>query len=313
NILAAIRAFFIETDFTEIETPALLTHAGQDPYLSPMALFIHDEHGTPYQAYLHTSPEYSMKKMLAAGYDRIFFLGKCFRDHESFGGLHNPEFTMLEFYETHSNMFGLMERVEELFQYVGKHVEEATGKRAILPVTRIHMRDLWQQTLGVDLDAYLTTSSLLQLCIDIGYAPGETESYEDLFYRIFLNKIEPALGDMGVVMIHHYPAQMASLAMLSEKDRRYAERVEVYAGGIELANGFTELTNGDQQRERFEAEQAMRRNLGKPVYPIDEDFIEAVDSLPNCAGIAIGVDRLVQMLLGCQNIDDVLVLPMSKQ
>jgi elongation factor P--(R)-beta-lysine ligase len=310
EILKLIREFFWSREFTEVETPALGLYAGQEPYISPMELSIHDNAKEKQQAYLHTSPEYALKKMLAAGYEKIFFLGKCFRDYESFGGLHNPEFTMLEFYKTKIDMFGLMDLVESLLLFLkARQLENTTNASA---VRRMSMKELWQETIGVDLDLYLTHEALFDLCIKKGYEPEKGERYEDLFYRIFLNEIEPCLKNMGFVMVYYYPCQMASLAKLSSHDPRYAERVEVYADGVELANGFTELTDGSEQRQRFEEEQDIRKKLGKPVFPIDEEFIAAVDALPDCAGIAVGVDRLVQVLLGCEKIDDVLVLPMSE-
>lgn len=310
KIIRLIREFFWQKQFQEVETPVLLTYAGQEPYLSPMHVSLHNERGDVYQAYLHTSPEYTMKKMLAAGYENIFSITKCFRDYESFGGLHNPEFTLLEFYEIGADVETLVERMKELFDFLHETLEMKDEKWNIKSIS---MRDLWKEVLAVDLDQYLDVLSMTALCRERGYTPIEGDAYEDVFYRIFLNEIEPALKDMGVVMITEYPVQMAALAQVSHTDSRYAERVEVYVHGIELANGFAELTDGQEQRKRFEEEQNMRRSLQKPVYQIDEEFLEAVDRLPRCAGIAVGVDRLVQAFLGCQSIDDVLVLPMSKQ
>ena len=313
RILKQIRQFFWAHGFQEVETPLLLTHAGQEPYLSPMSVNIHNEHGVMTQAYLHTSPEYTMKKMLAAGYDRIFSLTKCFRDFESFGGLHHPEFTMLEFYEVGGDMETLMKKIVQLYTVLYTQIAESGSALYELQFRRVSMKELWQEVLSIDLEQYLEVESMKQLCVDRGYTPASNEPYEDLFYRIFLNEIEPALKDMGVVMIYNYPVQMAALAKVSKQDSRYAERLEVYIHGIEIANGFAELTDAGEQQRRFEKEQRMRQKLGKPVYNIDEAFIAAVDALPPCAGIAVGVDRLVQVLVGCQSIDDVLVLPMSKQ
>ena len=313
RIIRAIREFFWEKEFIEVETPHILVLPGQEPYLSPMRVPVSNERGEVTESYLHTSPEYTMKKMLAAGYENIFSLSKCFRDYESFGGNHNPEFTMVEWYRTGVDFYTIMQDLEDLFSYV----TECLGEDILSPFEtpsfiRYHMRDLWKETINVDLNEYLSTERMYTLCVERGYSPAENERYEDLFYRIFLNEIEPKLEQMGGVILHHYPAQMAALSELSKEDPRYAERFEVYIGGIELANAFSDLTDVDEQRKRLEEERALRKKLGKDVYDIDEEFLYAVKHLPTCSGIALGVDRFVQILLGCDNIDDVLPLPMSK-
>jgi len=177
---------------------------------------------------------------------------------------------------------------------------------------RVHMRDLWEKFVGVNLDEYLTSEKMFELCVEKKYNVKEDESYEDLFYRIFLNEIEPKLKDMGGVIVHHYPAQMAALSRLSPTDPRYAERFEVYVNGLELANAFSELTDADEQLKRLKEERELRQKLGKDVYEIDMEFIEALKIMPPSAGIALGVDRLVQVLSSCQNIENVITLPTNK-
>lgn len=318
QIVRKIREFFWSKAFLEVETPLLVRLPGQEPYLDPMKLSIADESGNAYDAYLHTSPEYTMKKMLAAGFGNIFSICKTFRDRESFGGDHNPEFTMLEWYREGVDFVEIMDDVEDLLKFLGFE----NNNQACLPdrqgsaisdqvAERVHMRDLWKECVGVNLGEYLDTRNLVRLCNEKGFEAKETEPYEDLFYKIFLNLIEPKLKDRGVVIIHHYPAQMAALAKLSKEDPRYAERFELYIDGVEIANAFTELTDGVEQRKRLEEEREFRKQLGKDVYDFDEDFLEAVENLPDCAGIALGVDRLVQVLTGTKDINDVLSLPAS--
>src|SRR3989339_149489 len=320
QIVKSMREFFWSKNFTEVETPNIVALPGQEPYLSPMSLKISDENKKQYQAYLHTSPEYAMKKMLAGGFDNIFSICKCFRDNESFGGLHNPEFTMVEWYRINTDFYTIMRDVEELFGFVYSDLVKSQKSKVKSPFLfeRISMRDLWKKYAGVDLNDYLDTEKMFALCVAKGFNPDKNEKYEDLFYRIFLNEIEPKLKEP--VIIHHYPAQMAALAKLSGEDNRYAERFEVYVNGMEIANAFSELTDEEEQRKRLVEEKELRKELGEPrktssrgvdVFEIDEDFIEAVGELPKCAGIALGVDRLVQVFLSCQNIDDVLVLPAS--
>jgi lysyl-tRNA synthetase class 2 len=173
------------------------------------------------------------------------------------------------------------------------------------------MKEIWMKYVGVNLDDYLIEEKMHELCIQLGYKPKENEPYEDLFYRIFLNKIEPNLGIENPVIIYNYPAQMASLARLNQEDPRYAERFELYANGIELANAFSELTDSVEQEKRLLEEKKLRQKLNKDVYDIDHEFVSSLTEIKSAAGIALGVDRLIQVLLGCKNIDEVLVLPMS--
>lgn len=312
QILRLIREYFWSENFVEVETPLLLKLPGQEPYLSPMRLSLHDENGTAYTGFLHTSPEYAMKKMLAAGYEKIFSLCKVFRDYESFGGTHNPEFTMIEWYRTNSDFYVIMDDVEGLFNFISNKLPSASK----FLFERMHMRDAWQKFVGVNLNEYLTTEKMFALCEQKGYKPATGEAYEDLFYRVFLNEIEPKLE---TVILHHYPKQMAALAKMSETEIGYAERFEVYVGGLEIANAFGELTDAQEQLKRFQEEHKKRQELGKDVFDIDMEFIEAVGKMSASGGIALGVDRLVQLFASlqgaeqaCQNIDSVLVLPASK-
>lgn len=317
--LKAIREFFWSQCFVEIEAPCLVRYPGQEPYLSPLPLNVHNEKGKQFKMYLHTSPEYAMKKMLAAGFDKIFYLGKCFRDYESFGGSHNPEFTMLEWYRANEDFYKIMDETEKLFKFVLKKLQACfqLSPNIVQQIKkkwrRVSMRDLWRQSLNVDLDDYLTSESMAILCRQCGYIAVRNERYEDLFYKIFLNEIEPKLGLDAPIIVYHYPATMAALARLSKKDERYAERFELYFNGLELANAFSELTDAEEQLSRLEQEQKLRRELGKDVFPIDKAFIAVLKSgMPESAGIALGVDRLVQVFLGCQEINDVIPLPMKK-
>jgi lysyl-tRNA synthetase class 2 len=308
QILRLVREFFWLQDFIEVETPLLLKLPGQEPYLSPMKVSLHNEKGEAFQGFLHTSPEYTMKKMLASGYEKIFSLCKVFRDYESFGGTHNPEFTMVEWYRANEEFTSLMDDVEQLFQYIGEKI----GQKEKMKFERVHMRDLWKEYIGVNLDEYLEREKMFELCHERGFAPAQNEAFEDLFYRIFLNEIEPKLALRGGVILHHYPGSMAALSRISKTDPLYAERFEVYIDGLEIANAFGELTDRGEQRKRLLEERELRTKLGKDVYDIDEEFVEAVGKMPESSGIALGIDRLVQHFTACQNIDSVIALPASK-
>ena len=302
-IIKATREWFWEQGFTEIEAPIVLASPDQEPTLTIMKTTVLNERGEAFAGYLHTSPEYTMKKMLAAGFDKIFCLGKVFRNQESFGGTHNPEFTMVEWYRTQVDFYTIMDDVEQLCASVLAKVNKPEWQ-----FTRYHMRDLWQKFVGVNLDEYLTLDTMRALCESRGYKPAANEGYEDVFYRIFLNEIEPELAKMTAVIIHHYPLPMAALSRQSEKEIGYAERFEVYIKGIELANAYSELTGAGEQRARLNAEKNKRIAQGKDLFPIDEDFIEAVGEMPNAAGIALGIDRLVQAVLDIDNINAILPL-----
>lgn len=308
TILKLIREWFWSQNFIEVETPLIIKLPGQEPNLSPMKINIHDERGEEFPSYLHTSSEYTMKKMLSAGFENIFYLGKCFRNKESFGGTHNPEFTMLEWYRVEENYYKLMDDVENLLHFIQERlkIEDLRFKNFI----RIEMKQLWQKYVGVNLDDYLETNKMYELCKSFGYNASEDETYEELFYRIFLDKIENKLIEPTIV--YNYPAQMASLSKLSDEDFRYAERFEIYINGIELANAFSELTDANEQLKRLEEEREERKKLGVDVYDVDKEFIDALKTMPESAGIALGVDRLIMILGGCKNINDVITLPASK-
>jgi len=330
ELLKLTRQFFWSENFVEVETPTLLSTPGQEPYLSPMEVTMHDDNGKPFQAFLHTSPEYTLKKLLASDIcednkkpNDYFFLGKCFRDYESFGGTHNPEFTMIEWYRCGvEDVMALAEDIRRLLLYVEKGLEKKFQReipKLSEAMIMCSMKELWMKIIGVNLDDYLDVTSLSLLCKERGYKVGEDESYEDLFYRIFLSEIENTFLEDQVLFLHTYPAEMAALSQLCENNPGYAQRAEVYIGPLELANGFFELTDPQEQTSRFEQEQKQRKKLNKPVYPIDRDFISALGEIPSkeeskwggIAGIALGFDRLTLALLSCKNIDNVLTLPAS--
>ncbi len=315
KMLQAVRHFFVSRDFVEIEAPLFVRLAGQEPYLSPVSLSIKDENNNAYTGYLSTSPEFTMKKCLAAGFENIFYLGKSFRDNESLTGLHHPEFTMLEWYRNNCEYNAIMDDTEKLVKTLGSldGVNPDSALYLIKKWERVHMRDLWKQVIDIDLDQYLTTDAMYDLCLEHGHAVAENDSYGTYFHTIFLNEIEPTLGMESPVIVHHFPAQMAALANVDGADSKYAKRFEVYMRGIEIANAFDELCDAAEQEERFIDDQRKRASLGKEPIDIDTAFLDALDNIDRAAGIALGFDRLVMLSTGCQNIEDVLVLPMKKQ
>ena len=240
--------------------------------------------------FLHTSPEICMKRMLAAGFERIFQLCHCWRSDER-GGLHLPEFTMLEWYRSDSDYMDLMEDCESLVQKVARAtglgdriVFKGKGVDLRAPWERISVRDAFRRYGGMSMEQALA---------------------QDLFDEVMVSEIEPRLGLDKPVFIYDYPAERGALARLKENDPSLAERFELYIGGLELANAFSELTDHLEQRDRFLAEQEFRRSKGKTVYPLPEKFLAELPAMPRSAGIALGIDRLVMVLLDKSSIDEV--------
>ncbi len=335
EIIRLIREFFWSQNFVETDTPIALKYPSQEPYLNFMPVMMHGTDNTTHPMYLRTSPEFALKKLLAAGFSKIFEIGKCFRDNESFGGTHNPEFSMIEWYRAPGSLSDIMDDMEALFKYVGEKlsVSEVQYKNKRYAICdkweRMTMKEVWQKYASVDLDKYLDIEKLRYLVSERGYSVNENDAYEDLFFKIFLNEIEPKLGMEKPVFVYDYPAQMASLSRLCAHDQRYAERMECYIGGLELCNAFGELTDGDEQKKRLEADKQLRAKLGKPTWPIDEDFIAALRSgivapeesdgpafakaTAGAAGIAMGVDRMVVLFTGAKNINEVIFGSMNDQ
>lgn len=321
EIIKQIRCFFWQKGFLETDTPYAVRFPGQEPNLNPIGLKFHDPAGNEFDFYLHTSPELSMKKLLGAGLEKIFQIAKCFRDYEGFRGLHNTEFTMLEWYRSPGGYEEIMDDCEELVKFLARNLgaDKVFYNNQTCDLLKkwekITMKDLWKRELNVDLEEYLDKEKMGELCRKYGLAVEEDEAYEVLFYKIFLNKIEPKLGAGRPTIVYDYPAEMASLSRLREEDRRFAERFELYICGVELANAFGELTDPLEQKERLIKEREERRKLGKSVYDIDEDFISALgsDKFKTAAGIALGVDRMVMLLCGEKNLEQVIFQTVQDQ
>ncbi len=318
KVIAAIRAFFDAREYLEVETPLVVAKPGMEPHLEPFQTNVADPFGNRYDAFLITSPEYAMKKMLVAGFPKIYQIAKCFRNGEAFEGRHNPEFTMLEWYQAGTDYHGVMDEAEALVKSVADRTLGTTviswgGETIDLgrPWERLTVAEAMRALAGVDLDAALEDKRILiDTAAALGHAlPAET-SWDDAFFSVFLNAVEPQLGKTRPTFLHDYPVSMAALSKRSARDPRYAERFELYVGGLELANAFTELTDAKEQQARLEEEHALRRTLGRIPYGIDEDFIAALEEgMPEAGGISIGVDRLVMLLAGEENIRRVIAFP----
>ncbi|MFC1638817.1 EF-P lysine aminoacylase EpmA [Patescibacteria group bacterium] len=317
EILFGIRRFFRDAGFLEVETPTVVALPGMEPNLEPFRTEVARNDGARFPAHLITSPEYSLKKLLASGYERVFEITRCYRNGEPWDGGHNPEFTMIEWYRAHADYTAIMEDTERLAERlaVESHGSPRVSWRGSeldlsAPWPRLTVAEAFERYAGLDLAAGIDDPDGFRAAARAaGYDVKDTDSFDDVFFRVFLRDIEPQLGRGRPVILHEYPRQMAALARLKPGDPRFAERFEAYAAGVELCNAFSELNDADEQRRRLEEEAAERARLGRETYPIDEDFLEAVGRMPDSAGIALGVDRLVMLLTNAQDISDVLFFP----
>ena len=324
EITKKIREFFWERGFMEAETPEMVRRPGMEPHLDPFKTTLTGqpaggEKAATEEMYLITSPEYAMKKLLAAGYEKIFQMGKSFRNRETAGSLHNPEFTLLEWYRAYDDYTGIMKDTEELVDALAKDI---CGGHAVIfgdrkvdtktPWPRVKVKDLFVEYAGISENELLDVELLRSAVIKKGYKVGPETPYEDLFYLVFMNEIEPRLGVKTPVIVYDYPAQMAALAKKSEADSRYAERFEVYIAGIELCNAFTELNDPVEQEARLKAEQKHRELPGKDQYGVDQSFIGALKfGMPPAGGNALGVDRLAMILTNTGDINDIMFFPLK--
>ena len=313
EIVKYLREFFYSEKFREVDTPIMIDLPGQEPYLYPISTIVHGVDGQEKKKYLQTSPEYAMKKLLGAGFGNIFQICKCFRDYEGESGLHNTEFTMVEWYRKDGSLSDIMDDGEKMFKFIAEKlsVSEFSYKDCKTDIftkwDRISMKELWKQYLDVDLDQLLDVNSMSVLAKKLGYDITAEYSYEDVFYKIFLNKIEPFLGKDRPIFVYDYPSSMCSLSKQCTSDPRYSERFELYICGVEIANAFGELTELDKQKKLLEQDRNKRGQLGKDVFAIDNEFLDALDEIEqSCAGIALGVDRMVLLLTQADDIKEVI-------
>jgi len=312
RILNAMREVFAARGFTEVETPALQVSPGLEPHLKAFATSLERPGEGTASRFLHTSPEFAMKKLLVAGMPRIFQLTHCFRNAER-GATHSPEFSMLEWYRTGATYLDLVADCEALLRASGARLMTWQG-RICDPHgiwERLTVAEAFSRHCGIDI---LTTvddvGALTAAAQPLGIAPHQGDSWEDLFFRIFLAAIEPKLGIGVPTVLYDYPIEMAALARPKASDPKLCERFELYVCGLELANACGELTDAAEQRRRFEADVAKKRELYGETYPIDEDFLAALEhGMPESAGIALGFDRLVMLASGATHIDDVFWAP----
>lgn len=323
RIDASIRLWLAERDFLVVDPPGLQRSPGNETHLHAFATNMIGNDGAGQAMYFHTSPEFTMKKLLAAGEERIASLQHVWRNRER-SALHHPEFTMLEWYragETYDAIIAdTLAIIRLAAETTGINQFEFRGRicdpRA--EAERISVADAFLQFAGIDLLATMDDEgvpngeSLAAQMLARGMAVPDDRSWSYLFSLILMDRVEPQLGNGRVTVLDRYPACEAALARRVPDDRRVSERFEIYACGVELANGFGELTDAAEQRRRFEAEMEEKARLYGERYPIDEDFLSALDFMPEASGVALGFDRLVMLATGAQRLEAILWAPVAE-
>jgi elongation factor P--(R)-beta-lysine ligase len=322
RIQAQMRGFFDAREFIEVDPAILQPSPGNEAHLHAFASSIRAPDGREQPIYLHTSPEFACKKLLAAGEERIFSFAHVFRNGER-GPLHHPEFTMLEWYRTHAPYEDLMADCAGLLALAA----ETTGVSRLrygaaeidplAPFEHLTLAEAFERFAQIDLlatiarDGDTDRDALAAAASERGIRTAQDDTWSDVFSRVLVEKIEPRLGHGRATILKEYPVAEAALARPNPDDPRVAERFELYACGVELANGFGELTDAAEQRRRFALEMDEKERVYGERYPLDEDFLAALEEMPPASGIALGFDRLVMLATGAQRIEQVLWAPVA--
>lgn len=306
QLVARVREFFARRAVLEVETPILSRAGTVDPNLHSLAAYSAAPGDDRLRGYLHTSPEFAMKRLLAAGSGSIYQICKVFRGGEA-GRLHNPEFTMLEWYRVGCDYRALMNEVAALVTDV------LEGWRELAPAEESSYRDAFLRYTG--LDPHTATAAEFSACaakrnIDVAGVNDNVDEWRDL---LLTHLVEPNLGRDRLAFLYDYPASQPALARIRPGDPPVAERFELYLEGIELANGFAELADAAEQRRRFDADRQTRSHRRQPAIPQDEHLLAALEhGLPDASGVALGIDRLVMLAAGVESISEVLAFPFER-
>jgi lysyl-tRNA synthetase class 2 len=321
-IASAIRSYFADEDFIEIDAAALQFSPGNETHIHAFPVALNRLDGASLLRYLHTSPEFAMKKLLAAGETKIFSMSHVFRDRER-GPLHAPEFTMLEWYRAGVNYRRIIEDCLKILELALKASQSQAFRYRLqsadlnAEARMITLAEAFSRYADIDLlatcldDAVASRDALARAAMRAGLTVREADGWSDIFSRLMVALIEPKLALEGVCVLHQYPRSEAALAALNSEDARLADRFELYVCGVELANGFRELTDAAEQRRRFEASMEEKQRLYGERYPIDEEFLAALPAMPEASGVALGFDRLVMLATGAPSIDHVLWTPVE--
>ena len=307
----AIRKYFDARSYQEMHTPRLVGLPGQEPYLEPFWTSVQESNALrPTPCALITSPEYAMKRLLANDMDKIYDLGPCFRNQEPWDKSHDPEFLMLEWYRKNGDIHALMDETEELIRRVQTDLISSFGTENVTTIPssipRKTCEEVWKEYTGTDLASLIgDRDAMARLVQEHHQAVSDSDTWDDLFFKIFLSNIEPEISKQGC-FLYRYPISMAALAKPCADDPRFADRVELYLNGLEISNGFVELADAEEQRKRFNEERALRSSLQKETWDIDEAFLSDLPRMGSAIGNALGVDRLAMVFAGTSSINDIL-------
>lgn len=333
-MIDAIRAYFKEQGFHEAEVPLLLPAPSTEPFLEVFQTELKDDQGNKWQGFLPSSPEFALKKLLAAGSGSVFTITKSFRNGEGRSSRHNSEFTILEWYRTPGDYMDVAADFEGLMRYISQKVRpcrlqaeseptrsdlegllEYQGKNYSLktPWERISVAEAFLKYAGIELEVMLDSEKLKEAGKNKGYQVTQKTTWEEIWNQILANEIEPKLGVKGPTILYDYPASQAALSKKKVSDPRLAERFEVFLAGLELGNCFSELTNWKEQEARCLSDLAERKALGRTKFPMDTDFTLALKmGMPETGGIAVGVDRLVALFADTDDIAQTLFFPIGE-
>jgi len=318
----ALRNYFIDNNFHEVETPTLLTKIPIEPNLYPLKTHWSQR---DFDFYLPTSPESSLKKLISKGIGNCFAISKVFRDLEDIGPTHNLEFSMLEWYEMDKNYRDIAKTTQKLVLEIYHSILKKQNKSITNLLTYQNqiidlsapwyfftLQELFQKFAGIDLSKNLTTNEIIATAKSKGYNTDDVTTWEPLYTQIFINEIESKLPQDKPVIIFDYPTQMSPLCLPCPNNPGFSQRFEFYIGGMEIGNAYSELNNSKILKNNFETETKFRQDNNLPIHPYDQEFINACDKLPTCAGIGLGVDRLAMLFTNTTKIEDVIYFPTSK-
>lgn len=320
-VLAALRRYFSDQGFIEVETPALQVSPGIDRHIQPLKTSLRGAFDSrSVVRFLHTSPEFAMKKLLAAGEQKIFQICHVYRDGED-GALHHPEFTLLEWYRVGETYDALAKDIQNIVLTAAQAANVTEMRQGPLrtdptgPWVRMTIAEAFQKYADINILAQFDDGldpgpkRFMETARSVGVRCDDSDRWDDVFSRVMLDRVEPALASGPPSLLTEFPSPVGALARSKPNDPRVCERVEAYICGVELANGFSELSDPQEQRSRFERDMTAYEALYGEGPPIDEDFIDALSDMPDAAGMALGIDRLVMLLTGATQIRDVLWAP----
>ncbi len=320
KIKTSLRQWFESNEFLEVECGTLQLSPGNETHLHAFSSdFLNEDGSLNQKLYLHTSPEFACKKLLAAGETKIFDFARVYRNREN-SSLHSPEFTMLEWYRAGASLKDVMNDTANLARAAlnSTNANNMMWKNKIcdphIEPEFLTLTEAFERYAKIDLESVLDdTNAFYMAAASVGVNLPKNSEWTDIFSAVLVSEIEHKLGEGRLTFLYNYPICEAALARPNPNDPRFAERFEMYGCGVELANGFGELTDPTEQRKRFDDDMALKAKIYNEKYPIDEDFLTALHHMPEASGVALGFDRLVMLCSGARKIEDVLWTPFPNQ